>query len=92
MLELLFIGLYQVAAGEPATPTAPQSQHVTQIGSNADTGVQRVRERNRRRCTVDTVTGSRLGARVCQSQAEYEALEREARDLLQDHMRIADDR
>lgn len=92
MLELLFIGVYQVATGAPATPPQqPQTEQAAQTAEQSE-GLERIRERNARRCRIQAVTGSRLGSRVCLSRAEGEALEQEARDLLQDHMRIADDR
>jgi hypothetical protein len=87
MIELIFAAMiYQATAGEPVEqqqqPPAAQEQTVEQ-DSAAD-------ERQRRRCRVQAVTGSRLGARVCHSQAELDMLSREARDMLQDGMRMWD--
>lgn len=90
MLDALFVTLMQAAMGQPAEapqaeqPVAEQAQEATQEAP----GAERVRERNRRRCRVENVTGSRLGARVCQSQSEEEMLEREGRGFLEDHMRM----
>ena len=90
MLELLFISVYQTAAGAPADPPQqPQTEQSAEATESSE-GLERIRERARRRCRVETVTGSRLGSRVCLSQAEGEALETEARDFLTDHMRIPD--
>jgi hypothetical protein len=91
MLELLFIALYQASSGQPAPPPAQPQAEQTSPAPAASAPTQ-TEERNRRRCRVENVTGSRLGARVCLPQAEREALTQEARDLLTDHMRIADDR
>jgi hypothetical protein len=92
MLDLLFVALYQTVAGAPAEqpPQTEPQENVQASGEQA--GLNRIRDRNTRRCRVEAVTGSRLGARVCLSQAEHEELSQEARDLLTDHMRIADDR
>jgi hypothetical protein len=96
MLELIFIALYQAAAGAPAE-TADQStptQPVTTIASSAQTELersrQRVRDQHTRRCRFETTTGSRLGARVCMTQAEREQLEEAGRNLLTDSMRMWD--
>lgn len=87
MLPLLFIALYQVVGGAPATPPpAPTTEQTAEEAAPAD----RLAERNHRRCRVQAVTGSRLGSRVCLSQAEEELLEREAQGLIQDSMRMWD--
>jgi hypothetical protein len=87
MIELLFVAMYQAAAGEPVEAVQQQPATQEQIASEEQSAR---RERNRRRCRVDQVTGSRLGARVCNSDAEREALSQEGRDLLQDAMRMWD--
>lgn len=91
MLELLFIAFYQVAAGAPADPAPPpQSQPVTQVTSSSGTQASAENDRNRRRCRVQAVTGSRLGSQVCLSQAEEDMLAEEGRNLVNDAMRMWD--
>lgn len=90
MLELIFIALYQATTVAPAEP--PEQPRTEQTApATATSQPDQTEERNRRRCRTESVTGSRLGARVCLSRAEREMLSQEARDLLTDHMRIADD-
>lgn len=93
MIEVLFVALMQAAAGPPAeVPQEPATTEQTSEESvTVDPGLARVAERNRRRCRVDNITGSRLGARVCNSDAEREGLTREARQQLENAMRMWDD-
>ncbi len=82
MLEIIFVSLLQVAAGEPAeTATTPEA---TPAQGEVTAEEARRRERNMRRCRRETVVGSRLPARVCNSDADMEMLGREARDFFHD--------
>lgn len=86
MLDALFVLLAQVAAGapaEPAQPAARQTEQAAQETAQND-------DRNHRRCRVETVTGSRMGARVCRSRAEEEAQSAEGRRVLENAMRMWD--
>jgi hypothetical protein len=90
MLGALMIFVGQVAAGAPADPPAaappPQQQEAADDADPARANA------NRRRCRTETITGSRMGARVCLSEAELAAQEREARQLLENSMRMPDNR
>lgn len=93
MMSLIFVALMQAAAGEPApapqeTSPAPVTEPAAPAAAPADT--QERSDRHRRRCRVQTVTGSRLGARVCLSPAEEEELERAAEEMLNDIQRLYD--
>ncbi len=86
MLELVVVSLLQAAAGNPPAQTAspPQATEAAPSAAAAEQAPQRRSERRRARCRVEVVTGSRLGSRVCNSDADMEMLERETRDFLHD--------
>ena len=88
MLELLFIMAFQAATGDPAEPA--QQPQATQEQSANQQQAAAPDDRHVRRCRTQAVTGSRLGSRVCHSQAEDDALTEEARDMLRDSMRMWD--
>ncbi len=82
MIEIIFVSLFQVAAGEPADPATNAEATPAQGEVSAEEAHRR--ERRMRRCRRETVVGSRLPARVCNSDADMEMLEREARDFFHD--------
>lgn len=87
MLDLLFVALFQAAAGDPtAQPPAEPAPEIT-----ATPPVEQAEEEDdgadqRRVCRTQAYAGSRLGVRRCtsRSQAEREAREtRQELDVLQ---------
>lgn len=89
MMDVLFVLLLQAAGGEPAQPAeqpAPAQVEETAPAQAAEP----VGERQRLRCRMETLTGSRMGTRVCRTQAEQDAQSNEARRLLENSMRMWD--
>lgn len=77
-MEFLFVAMLQTVAGQPsATPNADLATAEQAVPDS----VQRRRARDVVRCRNQTVTGSRMGSRVCLSQAEEEAMQRETQRI-----------
>ena len=90
MLSALFVSLFTAIAGQPAgpPPTAPQAAPAPstaadsqQTADQAD-GLNRIAQRHADRCHKEFVTGSRLPALVCLSQADADNLERDGHEEL----------
>lgn len=81
MIEFLFVGLLQAAAGDPQvvteTPAAPVEAPQATATQEVPDSVQRRRDRSRITCRDRAVIGSRMSNRVCMSQAEEEQMERD---------------
>lgn len=76
MMDLLFVALVQAAGGSPT--------NVIQVSPPAhvepDSVTQR-RSRHALRCRTRTVTGSRMGTRVCMTAAEEEEQRRVTQEI-----------
>jgi hypothetical protein len=91
MLNLIVVVLSQAAFGPPAPPPeTPQTEQATPQGAATPAQQSEFEQRHTRRCRLETTTGSRLGARVCMTQAEREALETDTREFLRDHQSLQD--
>lgn len=86
MIDAVFVVLFQVAAGAPVAPPAPEAAPVTEAQSAAtetaaQTQDQEAAER-RRRCRREASTGSRLPVARCSSASEDAAVENDSRSFL----------
>ncbi len=81
MLDLLLIGLFQAAAGDPATETPAAATEQTTPSAPADaTPTEAVDPRDRVVCRTEETTSSRVRPRrVCLSQNDRDRLNRENR-------------
>ncbi len=82
MLDLLLIGLFQAAAGEPAaeTPAAATTEQTTPSAPADATPAETVDPRDRVVCRTEETTSSRVRPRrVCLSQNDRDRLNRENR-------------
>lgn len=87
MFQFLFIALFQAASGSPDAGQPPPSpeqgqQQTTQAQQQAGEDEERLI------CRREPVIGTRFTRRVCLTKDERDMLEREARGLLEDAMRI----
>ncbi len=91
MLGVLFVSFLQAVAGAPAAPpTADEGPAVaaSERPADADNEIQQERaddaadERQRMRCRTEAIVGSRLGRRVCMTQAEEDAWRQDTRDFI----------
>lgn len=90
MLEILFVSLFTAIAGQPASPpaTAPQATPPPATAAappqatGQPDGLNRIAQRHTDRCHKEFVTGSRLPALVCQSQADADDIERDSHEEL----------
>ena len=82
MIELLFVAMLQSATGEPQTDAnAVNAAVVAEPPSNS---VRERRTRNLVRCRDQVVLGSRMGRRVCMSQAEEDAMREETQRIAEE--------
>ena len=79
MFDLLFVALVQAAGGSATNviQVAPPAH----VRANEPDSVRERRERHALRCRDRVVTGSRIGNRVCMSQAEEEQMQRDTQDI-----------
>jgi hypothetical protein len=89
MIDALFVLLLQAAGGEPAEPAQPAAPAQTEETAPAQ-AAEPQNERHRLRCRMETLTGSRMGTRVCRTRAEQDAQSAEGRRLLENSMRMWD--
>jgi hypothetical protein len=89
MMDVLFVLVLQAAGGEPAEPAQPPAPAQVEETAPAQTAESQ-NERHRLRCRMETLTGSRMGTRVCRTQAEQDAQSNEGRRLLENAMRMWD--
>jgi hypothetical protein len=91
MLGFIVVVLSQAALGPPAAPPEePVAEQATSQTTRTAEEQSEFERRHTRRCRVETTTGSRLGARVCMTQAQREELETDTREFLRDHQSIGD--
>lgn len=83
MIEIIVAGLLQVAVIQgPDTPSDSQPAASETSGLTEEQQARR-EERNRRRCRMEVLTGSRLPERACSSQRQEEEWEMDTRNLFQ---------
>ncbi|MGE0596941.1 MAG: hypothetical protein AB7P07_11265 [Hyphomonadaceae bacterium] len=83
MIELIFIGVFQAASGDPQAELSPFDVPVmAQPVAAADRlSAQERRQRHAIRCRDRIVVGSRIGHRVCYSRADEEQWQRDSQDI-----------
>jgi hypothetical protein len=86
MIGVLFVALFQAAAGPPAPPpaatTAPPAAAeapATETESAREARLRELRERQKLVCRYEVVLGSRVPTRRCTSKADDEAEGRDSR-------------
>ena len=90
MIDLLFVALFQAAAGEPqaepAPAPAPQAVQPPQAqpAQQASDALRRRRERERITCRDQAVLGSRMSNRVCMSEIDREAIQQETQRIAEE--------
>lgn len=89
MMDALFALVLQAAGGDPAEQVAAPAPAQAEAPAPTQTA-EAQEERHRLRCRMETLTGSRMGTRVCRTQAEQDAQSSEARRLLENAMRMWD--
>jgi hypothetical protein len=89
MIDALFALVLQAAAGDPAEPAQTPAPAQTEETASAQPA-QAQDERHRLRCRMETLTGSRMGTRVCRTRAEQDAQSSEGRRVLENAMRMWD--
>ena len=89
MIDALFVLLMQAAGGEPAEAAQQPAPAQTETTAPAQPA-EAQDERNRLRCRMETLTGSRMGTRVCRTRAEQDRQSAEGRRLLENSMRMWD--
>lgn len=91
MLGVLFVSFLQAVAGAPGTPTATDQAPAATAGEGTPDAANEAaqeqaddasNERRRMRCRTEAVVGSRLGRRVCMTQAEEDAWRQDTRDFI----------
>ena len=82
MIDLLFLAVFQVAAGDPAPAPAEQTETVAAEATAPATEVQEPTVH--RRCWTEQVTGTRFGRRVCETRDQAVERERDTREMVQD--------
>ena len=90
MLGVLFVSFLQAVAGPPSLPPAadqgPAAAASEQAAGGEDNSAQEAgsapNERRRMRCRTEAIVGSRLGRRVCMTQAEEDAWRQDSRDYI----------
>ncbi len=87
MIDILVSTLVQAALGEPQETPVTDAPAAVEAASpdatGADEQAARREARHRRRCRMEVVTGSRLPATTCSSNAQDQRWEAEARWQLQ---------
>ena len=84
MLDLLFVALFQAAAGDPAPaseqdlPAATENVESTEAAPANEEQEPEVH----RRCWTEQVTGTRFGRRVCETRDQRVERERETREMM----------
>ena len=85
MIDLVFVALFQAAAGAPqASPPqeAPQPQQAAPAAAETEPdSVRERRERHAIRCRNRLVMGSRIQQRVCLSRAQEEEQQRITQEI-----------
>jgi hypothetical protein len=83
MIDLVLIALLQAAAGNPAPPPAePPAVHAPeQTSPEVEATQSDLQQPERRRCRREQIVGTRMTQRICTSESEDRAAEREARDF-----------
>lgn len=85
MIDLLFVTLFQAAAGAPQEPApAATPQPEVQVTQEEPESVRRRRERQRITCETQAVLGSRMGQRVCLSEADRAAIRAETQRIAEE--------
>ncbi|MGE0596938.1 MAG: hypothetical protein AB7P07_11250 [Hyphomonadaceae bacterium] len=79
MLDLIFVAVFQAAAGTPQP--AAEAAAATAVESES---VRERRERHALRCRDRTVMGTRIQQRVCMSRAQEEDMQRTSRDIAEE--------
>lgn len=91
MLGVLFVSFLQAVAGAPAAPSAADGAPAVAADerpAGADNELDQEHsddaadERRRMRCRTEAIVGSRLGRRVCMTQAEEDAWRQDTRDFI----------
>jgi hypothetical protein len=89
MMDVMFVLLFQATGGEPAQPAEQPAPEQVEEPAPAQTA-EPEDARHRLRCRMETLTGSRMGTRVCRTRAEQDAQATEGRRLLENAMRMWD--
>lgn len=84
MIEFLFIAMLQGSVGDPQPAAAAAAAEIAAADS-----VRARRERHRIRCRDQVVLGSRMGHRVCMSQADEDAMREESQRIAEEMHRPA---
>ncbi len=79
MIEFLFVAMLQAAAGDPQHAVTAEA-----AASSVPDSVRARRERHRIRCRDQVVLGSRMGHRVCMSQADEDAMREESQRIAEE--------
>jgi hypothetical protein len=87
MIDLLFVVLFQAAAGAPQAPNDAAATGTPPTQQNAPASEQgaqpsQAQEKHQVRCRRQRVTGSRLGRVVCMTDEQREEISDESRDLV----------
>jgi len=91
MLDLMFVALFQVAAGDPAAAPPTQDATVNEATETAPTteaaagqaaGNTAPAQEEEMICRREPVTGSNLRRRVCRTRAEIQRLEEDTQHAL----------
>ncbi len=78
MIDFLFIALLQSVAGEPAQPVE-QAPATTEQPAEQQQAAPAEEPPERTRCRTERLVGSRMGQRVCTTEAQDRALREDAR-------------
>jgi hypothetical protein len=90
MFDLLFIALFQAAAGEPAPPQQPSSEPASAAEPAVAEAPSTTDAQQSRRCNVRQLTGTRVRSVVrCRSGSSQGQQSQDARDALHDLQRPA---
>lgn len=83
MIEMIFIGVFQAASGDPHAELLSYEQPVmaTPIAPADRLSAQQRRARHAIRCRDEALIGSRIGQRVCYSRADEEQWQRDSQAI-----------
>jgi hypothetical protein len=82
MIDLIFVALFQAAAG-PAEPANTQPEPAATQSAGQSTAQAQTEQQPHERCRREIITGTRLTQRVCTTANQDQELADDSRDMLQ---------